>query len=286
MDVTLVLTAPPGALDSHLAEAMRGAAGGGPLRWLARGRAAEFAAPAAPDLAHWRAQAPGVDVNALPRQGRRKRVLLADMDSTMIGQECIDELADLAGHGPRVAEITARAMAGEVGFDDALRARVALLEGLPETAIDEALSTRIVDAPGGRTLVATMRRHGARAWLVSGGFTAFAGPVAERLGFDRHRANVLEVADGRLTGRVVPPILGRDAKVEALDAACRVAGVGRADALAIGDGANDLGMIHTAGLGVAMHAKPVVAEQAPARIDHADLTAALFLQGYAEEEFA
>ena len=228
----------------------------------------------------------GVDVNLVPAAGRRKRLLVADMDSTMIGQECIDELADLAGVGAQVSEITARAMNGEVGFDAALTARLALLRGLPEGAIARVLAERITHAPGGAILVATMRVHGARAALVSGGFTAFTGPVAAALGFDEHRANVLDVAEGRLLGTARRPYLGREAKVEALEAIAAAHGLTASDAVAIGDGANDLGMIARAGLGVAVHAKPVVAQAAPARIARGDLTGVLFLQGYAREEFA
>ncbi len=222
----------------------------------------------------------------LPAAGREKRLLLADMDSTMIEQECIDELAAEAGVGVLVAAITARAMDGRVGFEGALRERVALLEGLDVATIDRVLAERISVAPGGAVLVATMRAGGARAALVSGGFTAFTGAVAVRLGFDEHRANVLEVAHGRLTGRVAEPILGRAAKVEALEAICAARGIAAEDVLAVGDGANDLGMIGAAGMGVAMHAKPSVRAQAALRIDHGDLTALLHLQGLAREAFA
>ena len=213
-------------------------------------------------------------------------MLLADMDSTMIRQECIDELAALAGVGDRVAAITARAMNGEIGFDGALRERVALLEGLDAAMIDRALRERITLMPGGATLVATMREAGAHCALVSGGFTAFTGPVAARLGFDSHRANGLEVADGRLTGRVSEPILGREAKVDRLDGLCAELGLGAEQALAVGDGANDLGMIGAAGFGVALHAKPAVQERADLVVNHGDLTALLFLQGYRDGEFA
>jgi phosphoserine phosphatase len=208
------------------------------------------------------------------------------MDSTMIRQECIDELADLAGVGPQVAAITARAMAGELDFEDALRERVALLAGLPEDAVAEVLETRITETPGGATLVATMRARGGYAALVSGGFTAFTGPVATRLGFDVHRANTLLVENGRLTGRVAEPILGRAAKLEALHDLCARLGIGAEAAMAVGDGANDLAMIRAAGAGVALHAKPAVQAKARLRVNHGDLTALLYLQGYAQADFA
>lgn len=227
-----------------------------------------------------------LDVVVQEQDTRRHRLLLADMDSTVIEQECIDELAAEAGLGERVAAITARAMAGEVDFDGALRERVALLQGLPASVIDKVLRERIREASGARTLVATMRAHGARCALVSGGFTAFTQAVAARLGFHEHRANVLEIADGRLTGRVREPILGRDAKVAALREIAAAHGLTPADALAVGDGANDLGMIAAAGTGVALHAKPAVAAAAPHRIDHGDLSALLYLQGYRRSDFA
>ena len=203
----------------------------------------------------------------------------------MIGQECIDELADLAGVGPQVAAITERAMRGEIDFEGALAARVALLEGLPEDAMGRVIAERLTLAPGAATLVATMRAHGAHAALVSGGFTAFTAWVAARLGFDEHRANALEIADGRLTGRAARPYLGRQAKVEALEEIAARLGIGARDVLAVGDGANDLGMIERAGLGVAWRAKPVVAERADCRVRHGDLTALLYLQGYERSEF-
>ena len=285
----IVLTSAPGALSADTLRTVRDAFGGGEARWLSGGEAAEFAVPERPamfDHVASEMRMLGVDVNCVPAEGRRKRVLLADMDSTMIGQECIDELADLAGVGERVAAITARAMRGEVGFEGALEERVALLEGLDWTAIQEVRDTRLTFTPGGRELVATMRANGARAVLVSGGFTAFTGWVAERLGFDEHRANLLEVEDGRLTGTALRPYLGRAAKVEALEEVTAALGLTPADALAVGDGANDLGMIERAGMGVALHAKPAVAEAAPYRVDHGDLSALLFLQGYRREEFA
>jgi len=282
----VVLTARP-PLDPVAVTALRDAWGGGAVTWRAPGAAAEFevdAAPAETGRVARDLRARGIDLNVVPAENRRKRLLIADMDSTMIGQECIDELAEVAGVGAAVRDVTARAMNGELDFAEALRERVALLAGLPEATIAEVLGTRITEAPGGRALVATMRAHGARALLVSGGFTAFSGPVAARLGFDAHRANVLGVADGRLTGEVAAPILGRAAKVAALEAEVARLGIGARDVLAVGDGANDLGMLAAAGMGVALHAKPAVAAQAALRIDHGDLTALLHLQGYGADE--
>jgi phosphoserine phosphatase len=270
-------------LSGALVTALRNAWGGGEVHWLNPGLAAEFPLDRVPDHLDqvWAdCQAQGVDLAILGATGRRKRVLLADMDSTMIGQECIDELAAEAGVGAHVAAITARAMNGELDFEAALDERVALLAGLPEGVIAKVLDGRITLAPGGKTLVATMRTHGAHAALVSGGFTAFTGPVAAALGFDEHRANLLLTEGGRLTGRVARPILGRQAKVDALDDIAAQRGLTAADVLAVGDGANDLGMIGAAGLGVALHAKPAVQAQAPVRINHGDLTALLYLQGY------
>ncbi|MGA0776603.1 MAG: phosphoserine phosphatase SerB [Gemmobacter sp.] len=289
MPVLILIGAPGRGLSAALARDLARRAGAGDLRWLAEGEAAEAALRAPPaGMAALRAEADaaGVDLAILPEGNRRKRVLLADMDSTMIGQECIDELAALAGVGVRVADVTARAMRGEIGFEASLTERVALLAGLPEGAIAEVLATRITHAPGGRALVATMRAAGAHCALVSGGFTAFTGPVAAALGFDEHRANVLEVAGGRLTGRVRAPILGREAKAAALSEICAARGCAAAEVLAVGDGANDLAMLAAAGLGVALHAKPAVAAAARVQINHGDLTALLYPQGYARADFA
>ncbi|MBC8130858.1 MAG: phosphoserine phosphatase SerB [Rhizobiaceae bacterium] len=217
--------------------------------------------------------------------GRRKGILIADMDSTMIGEECIDELAAFVGLKDEVAAITTRAMNGEIAFEPALIERVALLKGLPETVIADVLAHRISYAPGGAELVATMRANGAYAALVSGGFTAFTSVVAAHLGFDENRANRLDIEAGCLAGTVTPPILGREAKVEALLQIAASRGLTPSDAIAVGDGANDLGMIGVAGTGVAIHAKPTVAAAAPFHIDHGDLTALLFLQGYAVSDF-
>lgn len=288
--LTAVLLCDPAApvLSEDHIDWLRRAWGGGAERWLARGAAAEFGLSQAPlDLDdRWETlQRDGIDLALLPAAGRRKRLLLADMDSTMIRQECVDELAALAGVGDAVAEITSRAMNGEIDFAAALRARVALLAGLDAAVIDRVLSERISFTRGGRTLVATMRANGAHTVLVSGGFTAFTGPVSAALGFDENRANVLEVADGRLTGRVAEPILGREAKVAALDELADRLRLSPDEVLAVGDGANDLGMLQKAGMGVALHAKPAVAAQCRLRLNHGDLTALLHLQGYSEAEF-
>ena len=289
MHVATLLTNPAHpVLERATVEALRNAWGGGDAVWLDPGVAAEFALPMVPGNLWqvWQGlQELGVDLVVQPALGRRKRLLLADMDSTMIEQECIDELAAEAGVGPYVAAITARAMNGELDFEAALRERVALLKGLPETVIGQVLRDRITLRAGGRALLATMRVQGARAALVSGGFTAFTGPVAAALGFDENRANVLHVAAGALTGTVAEPILGRDAKVRALHEISAAMGISPAEAMAVGDGANDLGMLGLAGAGVALHAKPSVAAQCQIRINHGDLTALLFIQGYSREDF-
>ncbi|MEL6204028.1 MAG: phosphoserine phosphatase SerB [Pseudomonadota bacterium] len=289
MPVVVLIAGPSRPLDPAALVALRNAWGGGEARWLAPDLAAEFEVPDLPDNL-WQVweelQGLRVDLCPLPDGHRRKRLLIADMDSTMIGQECIDELADMAGVGDRVKGITARAMNGELGFEGALRERVALLAGLPERVIGEVLASRITEAPGGRTLIATMKAHGAETVLVSGGFTAFSAAVAERLGFDRHQANVLLAEDGTLTGEVAEPILGREAKVAALEAAVARLEISADDVIAVGDGANDLGMLHRAGMGVALHAKPAVAAEVGLRVNHGDLTSLLFLQGYSADAFA
>lgn len=261
---------------------------GGEFRWLQDGVACEFPVPVPPkDMKSiWQSlQDRGVDLVIQPAEGRRRKMLLADMDSTMIEQECIDELAAAAGLGEKVAAITARAMNGEIGFEDALRERVGLLQGMEESLIDEVLETRITATPGGAELVATMKANGAHCALVSGGFTDFAEAVGRGLGFDEVQANRLEITDGRLTGRVIPPILGRDAKVAALDEITARLGIGAGDVLAVGDGANDLGMLQKAGTGVALHAKPAVAAACDVVVNFGDLTALLFIQGYARTAF-
>ncbi|VDS08323.1 Phosphoserine phosphatase [Paracoccus haematequi] len=286
--VSLIASPLRANLTRQTAQGLADRWGGGPVRWLNPAIAAEF------DLSHRPADfqdawadlhAQTLDLAIQPTWGRRKKILLADMDSTMIGQECIDELAHVAGVGPRVAEITARAMNGELDFNGALTERVSLLAGLKDSVIADVLASRITLAAGGAELVATMRANGGYAALVSGGFTAFTQAIADRLGFDEHRANTLLAQGGLLTGQVGMPILGREAKVEALQSIAAARGLTPADAIAVGDGANDLGMIQLAGTGVALHAKPSVAAQAQIRIDHGDLTALLYLQGYSASDF-
>jgi phosphoserine phosphatase len=228
-----------------------------------------------------------IDVAVVPTEGRRKKLLIADMDSTMIEQECLDELAGVLGLKEQVSAITGRAMNGEIAFEPALRERVALLEGLPAAeTVSRVLANRITLMPGAKTLLATMRAHGAYAALVSGGFTAFTGPISATLGFHEHRSNTLLEAEGKLTGKVAEPILGKEAKLAALNDLIASRGLKTAETLAVGDGANDLAMLGAAGLGVAYRAKPAVADAAHVRIDHGDLTALLYLQGYAQHEFA
>jgi phosphoserine phosphatase len=267
--------------------------GAGKPQWLAQNIAADIpftAPPGADDRATatmLRERFPdGIDVVVQPAAGRRKALFLADMDSTMIGQECIDELADFVNLKPHVAAITERAMRGEIAFEPALRERVSLLKGLPATVIDEVIRDRIHLTPGAHTLVMTMRANGAYTCLVSGGFKSFTDRIAAMIGFQENRSNTLEVgADGKLAGLVREPIFGRDAKLQTLLDLRAKHGVAREATLVTGDGANDLSMILEAGLGVAYHAKPAVAEAAAARIDHGDLTALLYLQGYKRDEF-
>jgi phosphoserine phosphatase len=274
-------------LDSSLIEMIHHETGG-EINWLERGVACDIIAPkAALPLAIAR-QAVGslpIDAAVVPRANRRKKLLLADMDSTMINQECIDELADAIGVKAQVAAITEQAMRGEIEFEGALKLRVALLKGLSRAAVEAVRRERITLAPGGRTLVQTMKAYGAYTSLVSGGFTLFAQYFAERIGFDEARANTLIFWGGTLSGTVAEPIFGRNAKLARLNELVAERGISVAETLAVGDGANDLDMIRAAGLGVALHAKPAVAAEADARIDHGDLTALLYLQGYEEDEF-
>ena len=290
MFIATLLTAPDRpVLDRAAAESLRRDWRGEALRWLDPGVAVEFALAALPSdrWAVWEdLQAQGVDLVLQPAEGRRKQLLLADMDSTMIQQECIDELADEAGVGAYVADITARAMNGELDFEAALRERVGLLKGLPEAVIDSVWRDRITFMPGGKALLATMKANGAYAALVSGGFTAFTGRVAAALGFDENRANTLLAEGGRLTGTVADPILGKQAKLDALEEISARLGLDMAQTMAVGDGANDLAMLNRSGAGVALHAKPSVAAQCDIRVNHGDLTALLFIQGYAREDFA
>lgn len=288
---TLIANPSNPVLSQALGEAAFEAVDGAGLYWLADGVACDIAlrdgAEPVQALAMLRARIGGLAVDAAIQvaETRRKKILIADMDSTMIGQECIDELAAEVGLKDKVSEITARAMNGEIAFEPALRERVALLKGLPVAVIEQVIASRITLTPGGRELVATMRAHGAYTALVSGGFTSFTEAIAKKIGFDENRANLLESADGRLLGTVREPILGKQAKVDALEDIASLLGLDPADAIAVGDGANDLGMLARAGSGVALHAKPSVAAQAGIRIDHGDLTALLYLQGYRKTDF-
>ncbi|HZW48308.1 MAG TPA: phosphoserine phosphatase SerB, partial [Microvirga sp.] len=225
-----------------------------------------------------------VDIVVQPVATRRKRLFLADMDSTMIGQECIDELADYVGLKAEVSEITERAMRGEIAFEPALRERVALLRNLPVSVVDEIIEKRITLTPGGRALVQTVRANGGYTCLVSGGFTLFTGPIGAKIGFNEHRSNHLILDGEKLAGLVEEPILGREAKLATLIELRSRFNLAHHETMAVGDGANDLAMLGEAGLGVAFHAKPAVAAAAHARIDHADLTALLYAQGYRAEE--
>jgi len=285
---SVTLIAAPGGLETLLVENLRNAWGGGEALWLSRDEAAEFAVEDTPGNL-WQVwedlQGQGVDLVVQPMEGRRKQMLLADMDSTMIQQECIDELADVAGVGDHVKQITARAMNGELDFEGALLERVALLKGLDAGVIDQVLAERITYMPGGKALLATMRANGGHCVLVSGGFTAFTAKVAADLGFHENRANSLLIENETLTGDVARPILGREAKVAALEEVTARLGLSEDDVIAVGDGANDLGMLGRAGTGVALHAKPSVAAQCDVRVTHGDLTALLYVQGYRREEF-
>lgn len=226
-----------------------------------------------------------IDVAVVPDEHRRKKLLIADMESTIIEQECLDELADDVGLRARISDITARAMRGELEFETAVKERVGLLKGLDASALDKLYTDRVTLAPGAATLIKTMKTHGAQCALVSGGFTFFTERIAERLGFDTHQANLLEIKDGRMTGRVLEPILGREAKLAALQRLAAERALRPEETLAVGDGANDLAMIKAAGLGVAFRAKPLVAAEARVAIHYSDLTALLYLQGYRREEF-
>ena len=293
MSLVATLISAPGArvLTREVADRAASAVGASAIDWLGEAAACDLilgegqGPETCSDKLHASIGRLPIDIVVQPGAGRRRKVLVADMDSTMIDQECIDELADEVGIRDRVATITARSMNGEIAFEPALRERVALLAGLDEGVVDRIVANRITLAAGGRELVATMNADGAWTALVSGGFDVFTGRIAAMLGFREHRANRLIAADGRFTGKVAEPILGRAAKAEALRDITAGLGLTPADALAVGDGANDLDMIRIAGAGVALHAKPVVAAEAGIRIDHGDLTALLYIQGYREAEF-
>jgi len=295
MDLVLTLVAPPnaGAFTLNLREvfASVGARGKESRKLDAGDGAATDVILEAQDAASVRAAllAPMADQPLdwclQPLEGRRKRLLVADMDSTIINVECLDEIADFAGLKAEISAITERAMRGELAFEGALRERVAMLQGLPVTVLQRAYDERVRLNPGARTLVRTMAANGARCVLVSGGFTFFTGRVAQAAGFHAHHANRLEEADDALTGQVAEPILGRAAKLATLKEEAALKAIPLSASLAVGDGANDLAMIEAAGLGVAYRAKPIVAAEADARVDHADLTALLYFQGYQEGDF-
>lgn len=291
---TLIAAPDTRTLDDRLADVARDALAGlgaavGAADWLAPGTACDIPFddirldPARTALAAALGSLP-VDIVAQRRGGRRKDLLVADMDATIVIGETLDELAAHAGLKDRIAGITARAMRGEIEFRDALRERVAMLKDLPVEALQETLrATRLM--PGARALVRTMRRHGAYTVLVSGGFHFFTDEIATLVGFHANEANDLLIRNGRLTGRVAEPILDRDAKLATLRRVARERDVPMSDTMAVGDGANDLPMIRAAGLGVAYHAKPLVEAEAPAAVRHGDLTALLYMQGYRAEEF-
>ena len=286
--VTLISNPKIATLEPVLANNLRSAWGGGELRWLSANEAVEFSVVAKPDSfwSNWKdLQELKIDLVIQPTRGRKKLLFLADMDSTMIQQECIDELADYAGVGPQVAAITTRVMNGDLDFKSSLVKRVALLKGTNSGIIDTVLANHITLMPGATTLLATLKANNIYTALVSGGFTDFTTRIAADLGFDEHHANTLIIEDGKLTGKVTDPILGRDAKVLALNEITERLGITTDQTMAVGDGANDLGMLHAAGAGVAAHAKPAVAEQCDIRINHCDLTALLYMQGYNKSEF-
>jgi phosphoserine phosphatase len=295
MTQVLVLIANPARAGLHdsIADAVRDALGDAVLRpgavdWLAPGIAAEI--PFAGDLASARGAAlaalpkEAIDIAAIPADGRRKKLLIADMESTLIENEFLDDIAARAGIGPKIADITRRAMAGELDFAGALRERVAMLQGLNAELLDDVYA-RLQIMPGARTLIATMRRHGAVTAIVSGGFRFFAERVRARLGADLAEANELEVSEGRLTGKVREPIFDRASKLATLKRLADARGLSLAETIAVGDGANDLEMVRAAGLGVAFRAKPILADAASVAIRHGDLTALLYLQGYRQPEF-
>ena len=296
MDTVLIAIASPQKLKlstDHMESAMQATNISGELNWLSDGEACEVAFPApegfdartSEDAARSALADLPIDIAFAPAENRKKKLLVADMDSTIIQQECIDELADVAGIADQVVGITARAMAGELDFQDALRARLALLKGLPEQAIVEVITKRLTFTPGARVLVQTMKANGALTALLSGGFTHFTSYVSKICGFDEHQANVLEIKDGKLTGTAVEPIMDKNQKKRSLAQLTVMNGMTFADTMAVGDGANDLPMLLRSSMGVALHGKPTLREHAKYRIDHGDLTALLYLQGYKKEEF-
>lgn len=275
------------ALDAAIVAAIQHETGG-EINWLNQRVACEIIAPTAADplaIARDRLAGRPADAALVPLANRRKLVLVADMDSTMIEQECIDEIADACGIKAEVAAITERAMNGELDFAQALRTRVALVKGVERRVLDEIRRERITLTPGGRALIQTMKAYGAVTALVSGGFTFFADYYAKRIGFDEAIANILDFDGEQLAGTVSGPIVDKSTKLARLQSLAAERGVEMSQTMAVGDGANDLDMIKAAGMGVALHAKPVVAAEAGIRIDHGDLTALLYLQGFAEEDF-
>ncbi|MHA1164754.1 MAG: phosphoserine phosphatase SerB [Alphaproteobacteria bacterium] len=295
MNHVLTLIAGPLAqpiVDASIANIREALPTPGKTIWLAKGEACDIPfeleaneITTIRDRVREALQGAAIDFVCQRDQSRRKRLLVADMDSTLIGQECIDEIAELVGLKPKISAITERAMRGELEFEPALRERVALLKGVDEKALQTIFDNQITLNTGARTLARTMVTHGARAVIVSGGFTYFTSRIAEAAGFDANQANELEIEQGKLTGRVIEPILGQQAKLEALCHYRKIMDIDRIDTLCVGDGANDLAMLSEAGLGVAYHAKPVVAAKAHARVNHGDLTALLFAQGYTRDEF-
>jgi phosphoserine phosphatase len=282
----------PAVTDAIVAAARALLPAAAPPEWLAAGIAADIPFDLGSADPHDLAKAvrlklapAPIDIVIQRAARRRKRLYLTDMDSTVIEQECIDELADFVGLKDHVAKITERAMNGEIDFEPALRERVALLKGLPVSVVDEVIEKRITPMPGGKTLTATLRKNGVHTCLVSGGFTLFTSRIAAMLGFDEHRGNVLVVDNGRLAGSVEEPVLGKEAKLSTLRELSRRFGLKPEETLVSGDGANDLPMLEAAGLGIAFRAKPAVAAAARARIDHGDLTALLYVQGYRRSEF-
>ncbi len=288
---TLVANPSNPVLTTDVAERAAEAIKASGLYWLADGIACDIALRDGTDAEAAEAGiraiigSAAIDLVVQQAETRRKKLLIADMDSTMIGQECIDELGAEVGLKDKIAAITARAMNGEIAFEPALRERVALLKGLPISVVDEVIAKRITLTPGGPELIATMKAKNHYTALVSGGFTVFTSRIGETLGFHENRANILLEDDGRLTGFVAEPILGKQAKVDALNDISAKLGITPEDAIAVGDGANDLGMLHLAGSGVALHAKPSVAAEAKMQINHGDLTALLYIQGYRKTDF-
>ena len=296
MPTTLTLIGRPGSLTPALVDSARAELGArgiitrSEIDWLAPAEACDLLLPdLLPDRLRGRLAtrlAPAqVDAVIQRTEHRRKRLLIADMDSTIITCECLDELADSVGLKPKISAITERAMRGEIAFEGALIERVGLLKGLAEKELERVYKSKVLLTEGAKTLAATMTKNGARCVLVSGGFTYFTSRVAALAGFQHHQGNVLEIENGKLTGRVVPPILGQEAKLAALTSEARTLGLSLDATIAVGDGANDLKMLKAAGLGVAFHAKPKVAAEATAVITYSDLSALLYLQGYRKSEF-